>query len=342
MATALNRKSAEERVVDSVGLDEPWELIERFSTLTRESGSHDERKAVQLILERLEAWGVPHELHTPELLISLPLPSSLTVDSITYRAKTPSMAGSTPEEGCTAPLLYQAAGFPESVDEIFVDLAEDDGAGEAVAGRIVLTEGFPMPEKVVELAAAGAVGLVCISPSELIHEDICTGIWGSPDLTTYDRKPTLPVVSLARSDGERLRDRVVAESPLQATMIARHDEGFRPVPVIVAEIRGQVEPERFVLVHGHIDSWHAGIGDNATGDATLLELARVLHEHGGELARSVRIAWWSGHSTGRYAGSAWYADAFALDLERNCVCHINCDSPGCRDADVYENVYWMA
>ena len=56
----------------------------------------------------------------------------------------------------------------------------------------------------------------------------------------------------------------------------------------------------------------------------------------------MRIAWWSGHSHGRYAGSTWFADEFALDLEDNCVVHINCDSPGCRDADVFEDVYWSA
>ena len=62
----------------------------------------------------------------------------------------------------------------------------------------------------------------------------------------------------------------------------------RPIPVVVAEIAGQIEPERFVLVHGHIDSWHVGIGDNATGDATMLEIARVLRP-GGRLVLGYRI-----------------------------------------------------
>jgi N-acetylated-alpha-linked acidic dipeptidase len=75
--------------------------------------------------------------------------------------------------------------------------------------------------------------------------------------------------------------------------------------VVVAEVRGRIEPEQFELVDGHVDSWHVGIGDNATGDATLLEVARALQAHRDQLARSVRIAWWSGHSHGRYAGSAW-------------------------------------
>ena len=105
--------------------------------------------------------------------------------------------------------------------------------------------------------------------------------------------------------------------------------------VPVATIRGTEEPDKFVLVHGHYDSWDVGVGDNATGDATMLELARVLWKHRGGLRRSVKLAWWPGHSTGRYAGSTWFTDAFALDLDRNCLAQINCDSPGCRWATSY-------
>ena len=55
------------------------------------------------------------------------------------------------------------------------------------------------------------------------------------------------------------------------------DEGWARCPLPVVEIRGVEDPDEFLLVHGHYDSWDVGIGDNATGDATLLELARVLH-----------------------------------------------------------------
>ena len=40
-------------------------------------------------------------------------------------------------------------------------------------------------------------------------------------------------------------------------------------------------PEEFVLVHGHLDGWHYGVGDNAVGNATLLELARVFQQRQG-------------------------------------------------------------
>jgi hypothetical protein len=327
----------EREVVESVRIDDAWALVEEYASLVRESGTDEEREAVRRITTRLDAWNVPYTLHEPELLISLPRGAALTVGGEDYFAKTPSMARSTGPSGETAPIVYEPTGFAQDVNDIF---SGAHGTGD-VTGKFVLTEGFPMPGKVADLEERGARGVVFIAPGERIHEGICTSIWGSPDLASYKRQPRIPVVSVSNPDGARLVEQV-AGGDASATLATEHEERFRPIPVLVAELTGTTEPERFVLLHGHLDSWHEGIGDNATGDATLLEVARVLGERRDALKRSVRIAWWSGHSHGRYAGSTWYADTFALDLARNCICHINCDSPGCKDADVFEDVYWMA
>jgi len=119
------------------------------------------------------------------------------------------------------------------------------------------------------------------------------------------------------------------------------DAGWRRCPLVVAEIPGTDDPESFMLVHGHLDGWYYGLCDNATGNATLLELARVLYSVKEGLGRSVRIAWWPGHSHGRYAGSTWYADNFAIDLEENCVAQMNIDSPGAKWATSYGNAMFM-
>jgi N-acetylated-alpha-linked acidic dipeptidase len=339
MAVAATDVQAEREVVESVRVDDAWSLVEEFASLVRESGTGEEREAVRRITSRLDIWRVPYTLHEPELLISLPRRAALTVGGRDYFAKTPSMARSTGPDGETAPIVYEPTGFAQDVNDIF---SGAHGTGD-VTGKFVLTEGFPMPGKVADLEARGARGVVFIAPGERIHEGICTSIWGSPDLSSYGRQPRIPVVSVSNPDGARLIEQLEEAGPgASATIATEHEEGFRRIPVLVAELKGTVEPERFVLLHGHLDSWHEGIGDNATGDATLLEVARVLGEHRDTLRRSVRIAWWSGHSHGRYAGSTWYADTFALDLARNCICHINCDSPGCKDADVFEDVYWMA
>ena len=73
----------------------------------------------------------------------------------------------------------------------------------------------------------------------------------------------------------------------------------------------------------------------------MLEIARLLSENRSKLKRNVRIVWWPGHSTGRYAGSTWYADNFGIDLSKNCVAQINCDSPGCRWADTFDHLSVM-
>jgi hypothetical protein len=85
------------------------------------------------------------------------------------------------------------------------------------------------------------------------------------------------------------------------------------------------------------------VTDNATGDAALLEAARVLEAHSDQLRRDVWIAWWPGHSTGRYAGSTWFADEFATDLAGRCLAHVNVDSPGVADATEFrDRVKWTA
>jgi hypothetical protein len=72
--------------------------------------------------------------------------------------------------------------------------------------------------------------------------------------------------------------------------------------------------------------------DNASANAVALEVARLLSHNPSLLRRSLRLAFWSGHSHGRYSGSTWYADNFWEDLHRNCVAHVNVDSPGGKGA----------
>ena len=198
-----------------------------------------------------------------------------------------------------------------------------------------------MPGKVAQFSGLGVKAAVFVAPGERIHEGICTTIWGAPDLDNASDEPEIPVLAVNKPDGDELA-RLCGQGPVSVEFRTNLEKGWYPCPLIDAFIEGTEEPERYVLLHGHLDSWHEGIGDNATGDAALLEMARVLHEHRDALKRSIRIAIWPGHSYGRYAGSTWFADEFALDLEENCIAQVNCDSPGCRWATSYEHMMWMS
>ncbi len=343
MATVSTWRNAadEELLMQEISLDEPWALIETYAGLVRESGTKHEKRAFDYLSKRLKKLGVPHTVHTPTLLISVPRKARLEVltpERKLFTAKTPSMSLSTGGKWKRGEVVYLSTRHMGDIRGLFEGIGRDT---TGLAGKIVLTEGYASPGKVADFIKGGAIGAIFISPGERIHEGICTTIWGSPDLDSWERKPTIPVVSVNKTDGAWLRD-LAQKGGVKVRLSTKLDEGWVECPVCVAEIKGTSTPEEFVLVHGHVDGWHQGIGDNAVGDATLLEVARILWKHRDRLARTVRIAWWPGHSQGRYAGSVWYSDTFGLDLDANCVAHINCDSPGCRWATVYEDVFWMS
>jgi N-acetylated-alpha-linked acidic dipeptidase len=333
---------------DAIRLDEPRELLNVFSRLVRESGTPDEETAARYIAGRLEALGIPYTLHAPELYISVPEHAEVTVASSAgsraLRARPPAMARSTGDAAVEAEVHYVPSRYAAGTTSLFdtPDAARGSVAGEdPVAGRIVLTEGFSMPGPVQAFERRGAVAQIYIHPGDRIHEGICTSIWGAPTHESIGRKPSTPVACISRPDGEWLIA-ALQRGAIRASIRTRLREGWMRCLLPVAEIGGCADPDEFLLVHGHYDSWYEGIGDNATGDAALLELARVLWSMRDRLRRSIRIAWWPGHSTGRYAGSTWYADTFAEAIDEHCIAQLDIDSPGCADATAYEEVMWMA
>lgn len=318
------------------------QVIERFSTLVRESGSPGEVEATEYIASFLKKWGISYQIYYPELYISRPRKAEVKLVkpfAKEFRAKNPAMTSLTSEEGITAELVYVETGYAKGIEDIFSSNFPDHMPD--VKGKIVLTEGLPMPGKIGELYDLGAKGVVFIAPGQNIHEGIATTIWGAPDLDNDGQQPAIPILSVNKEDGAELKE-ISRTGGIEVNVVTRAETGWYKCPVLVAEIQGTEEPEKFVLLHGHIDSWHEGIGDNATGDAALLELARVFHNQRAVLKRSLKIAWWPGHSYGRYAGSVWFADHFGFDLENNCFAQVNCDSPGCRWATSYESMIWMS
>jgi hypothetical protein len=80
--------------------------------------------------------------------------------------------------------------------------------------------------------------------------------------------------------------------------------------------------------------------DNGAANAAQLEVARLLAKYKPH-RRGVRFAFWSGHSHGRYAGSAWDADHHWEELFDHCIAHVNIDSVGGKGANVLTNACAM-
>lgn len=321
--------------LDSLDMTHPWGLIEAFAHQPREIPA-DANVGAEMIAERLRSFGMPVTVHEPKLYLSLPKQAAVQCDGQQFHAKPPAFAANCPN-GVTAPLLYlPSAGGGTPLDR---NPASGEAIGD-VSGKLCIIDGFALPNFVSGLEAAGAAGVIACNPGDMIHWGTVSTIWGTPEPEDLSRLPRIPSAAVSRGDGDRLIE--LAKSGSEATIVTVLETGWFPQKLPTVEIRGAIEPDQFVLLHGHYDSWDVGVGDNGTGNACMLEVARLLWNNRAQLRRSVRLAWWPGHSTGRYGGSAWFADTFAIDLAENCVVHMNCDSPGCRWATSYGSISAMS
>ena len=327
----MTKLSGTERsVIDAVSRERLMADTEAISRWVRMSGSEEERKAFDYVENALHEMGVQTQRYLGRTYVSLPEEAKLEVKGERVHAIAHSMSASTPEGGLELPLVYLGSG------------TEEDYAAEDTPGKILLLDGMAMPGKVQRAERSGAAACVFANQDEHVHEMIVSGVWGSPTPENRDQLPHIPVTSVGAAEGTKLR-RILEEDPeATARLVTRVDTRWTEIPTLIAQVDGTVEPDKFVMFSGHIDSWHYGAMDNGSANATMLETLRALLPHRNEFRRSLRLGFWSGHSHGRYAGSTWYADNFWEDLHDNCVLHLNVDSTGGRNATVLTEAHAMA
>ncbi|WP_454857476.1 M28 family peptidase [Rhizobium binxianense] len=300
--------------------------IREFSRRVKLSGTPEELESFHYLQAQMESYGYRTELLSHDAYISLPGKAKVEIDGSSLRCITHSMSLSSPASGITADLVHVGEG------------SEADFAGRDVAGRIVLVDGIATEEVAALASAAGAVGQLHVSPNEHLYEMCASPVWGSPSQHTRVRLPSTVICTIALEDGDRLRRRITQGEAVKATLAAEVDTGWRKTPLLVAELYPQdTEDAPFVLFSGHHDTWHFGVMDNGGANATMLEAAHLLALHTADWKRGLRVCFWSGHSHGRYSGSAWYADEYFEDLDRRCAVHVNVDSTGGEGATVLTN-----
>lgn len=305
--------------------------IEYFCSLGEKlAGSIEEIKACDYIVSQLAASGIEAQVHKFEAYVSHPGPTRVTTyfpEKMSIEAVGISFSVSTPAEGLSAEIVFVGNG------------AAKDYQGLDVTGKIVLVNAKPRPENVIIAARQGAVALIGMSEGKALHKLIATPVWGIPSLKDKGKIPRIPVASISGHDGAILK-RLARAGSLKGTVTTEMWEGWKTLHLPIAEIPG-TRPE-FILCGGHYCSWWEGATDNATGNSCLIELARILKKNQKALRYGVRLAWWPGHSNGRYAGSAWYADTFWQEIYDNGIVYMNIDSPGVKGATVYAPRHQMA
>ena len=76
---------------------------------------------------------------------------------------------------------------------------------------------------------------------------------------------------------------------------------------VLADYPGTDLADEYIVIGGHLDSWHGGTGaaDNAAGTVVMMEALRILDELGLRPRRTIRIALWSGEEQGLYGSRMW-------------------------------------
>lgn len=318
------------KIVDEVSGSELRRHLNSIAQYVRLSGSPDEAKAFDYIESELKKFGYQVNRYASDALIGYPGKSTLEIispESMSIKCNGYSLSPLTSDDGVTGELVFAGDGH------------ESDYEGIDANGKIVISNGLAMPDKALASQAAGAVAQIHIN-DEYIHEMCISPVWGTPIPETATLLPKIPAIAVAKPDGEKIRA-LMANGPVRVRLMTQPYRAWCKIPTLTGDLPGTKE-DTYIMFNGHVDSWHYGAMDNGTANATMLEVARLLAEHKNDLYRGVRMAFWSGHSHGRYASSAWYADTFWHDLHDRCACNVNIDSVGGNGAVILSEAPVMA
>jgi hypothetical protein len=128
----------------------------------------------------------------------------------------------------------------------------------------------------------------------------------------------LPMILVAREDGERVGRLVTSGHPVWADLSIPNKIGG-PIKSanVVAEIKGSEKPDEFVILGAHLDSWELGTGalDNGCNSALVIDALRAIKASGLRPRRSIRFILFSGEEQGMM-GSRAYATAHRSELDK--------------------------
>src|SRR5215211_7586621 len=174
----------------------------------------------------------------------------------------------------------------------------------------------PFRAKVDNAQRAGAAAAVIFNEGQPGRTDVPAGTLGGPGVG-------LPILAASFELGRRLAE----AGPDQRVRVRTDAESTgRPTSNVLVELTG-ADPGRVIMAGAHLDSVAAGpgINDNASGSATLLEIARRLA--GTRPAHTVRFAWWGAEELG-LLGSRHYLSGLDGARRERIARYLNLDMVG--------------
>jgi Zn-dependent M28 family amino/carboxypeptidase len=272
----------------------------------RAVGTRGYDASVDYVADTLRAKGFDVEIPEFELRFPFADAPELTVGGSKVDAKPLEYTVGTPPQGVTGSLV------PAPVDDSPGCTAADYD-GMAVAGAVVLVDRgrCPFGDKQLAAASRGAAALIV---ADNVDDEQSGATLGE------QTHVTIPVVSVSKADGARLRERTRTTTTIKLNAGVRVEKTRN---VLAQTKTGSTRD--VVMVGGHLDSVPAGPGidDNGSGVAAVLETALQMGSSPA-VHNAVRFAFWGAEEIG-LLGSANYVQSLNVDELKDIALYLNFD-----------------
>jgi len=265
-------------------------------------------KEIGLENVRVEPFTIPGwERGAETASITAPYPQNLEITALGYSVATPAT-------GIEAEVVYfsELDALQETTEDLtgkiaFIDgrmKKAPDGAGYGPAG---------MKRRVgaSEAAKHGAVAVLIRSVGTDSHRFPHTGgMRYAPDVAK------IPIAAVSGPDADQIERIFKRGETITVKMtLSPISTGGRPTGNVIGEIVGTEEPEKIVLISGHLDSWDLGTGaiDDGAGIGISAGAAQVIIESGLKPKRTIRVVAYGSEEIGLLGGFA-YRDKYKAEL----------------------------
>ncbi|MBB5806978.1 Zn-dependent M28 family amino/carboxypeptidase [Saccharothrix ecbatanensis] len=277
----------------------------------RAAGTSGYDASVEYVAGKLRAAGF--DVSTPTFMYPVQITDAATakVGATTYENIPLEFSPQTPVGGVTGPLrVVPEDGTPGCEAEDF--------AGQDFTGSVALIRrgACTFDIKHRNAAAAGAIAVIIANNTEGPLSGVTLGAPG-----------VVPTGGVTRADGTALAQ--LGGQP--ATVDLRYHTEERPSRNVIAQTRTG-RTDNVVMAGAHLDSVEngAGINDNGTGSAGLLESALQLGA-APKVNNAVRFAWWGAEELG-LVGSEKYVQGLTFEQQLDIALYLNFDMIGSPNA----------
>ena len=250
---------------------------------------------------------------TPNFTFDIPVTDAETarVDGVNYQALILTASPQTPAGGITGPLRV----VPEDATP---GCEASDFAGQDFTGSVALIRrgACTFEQKHLNAFAAGAIAVL-----------VSNNVAGPLSNVTLTNPGKIPTAGVSQADGTTL----AGKAGSQITVDFRFHTESRTQRNVIAETRTG-RKNNVVMAGSHLDSVElgAGINDNGSGSAALLETALQLGSRP-KVDNAIRFAWWGAEERGLIGSEEWVRQQ-TFEQQLDIALYLNFDMVGSPNA----------